>query len=175
MFCPTCGQQQIANSSRFCSQCGFLLSSVQTLIAYNGLMPRDELSNPVALRDSPRKLGLKKGLWILLVGMLLVSPLVALIHIATKTPPLLLAISTILSFFGGLLRMVYALLFEDNLPIKESASESIDNKQQNFLPPLQSIPANAYPSPQPGLWRETSEFVTPQGSSAKETNFLNNE
>ncbi len=64
MFCPRCGQEQISEETRFCSRCGFMLTIVSEVVANGGVLPQS-LSFPDAeMISSPRKRGLKQGLFI---------------------------------------------------------------------------------------------------------------
>src|SRR5215203_891472 len=103
MFCPRCGQEQISNETRFCSRCGFLMTGVGELVANGG---NTALTVPqTAKPDSPRKRGLKQGLFIFLLTFLIV-PIIAILSVWTHAQPFGIPIAAILLFVGGLLRMV---------------------------------------------------------------------
>jgi hypothetical protein len=167
MFCPTCGQHQVAENSRFCSRCGFLLTGITEVIANNGVNPNQSIQTISQSLESPRKKGVKKGAWIILVGMLLIVPLLGVLHILTDTEPFLAGIATIISFFGGILRIIYALMFQDASPqqIAQTNISQFENQQflsshqAKSLPPQQSIPVTDYVAPQAGSWRDTNDFV----------------
>src|SRR5690349_19457996 len=40
MHCPSCGQQQISNETKFCSRCGMPLSLVADVVANGGTLPQ---------------------------------------------------------------------------------------------------------------------------------------
>lgn len=173
MHCPICGQQQASENIRFCSRCGFLLTGISEVVANNGLIP-NQPTEIEEVKDSPRKRGVKQGLMILLVGCFLIAPLIAMIHIGTNTDPIFMAVAIIISFFGGLLRMVYALLFESKNPSGKTleqkvfdSTKSLMGKRQNqpALPPQQSTPVSDYVAP--GSWRDTKDLV--QAGSVTET------
>lgn len=170
MYCPTCGQRQLAENVRFCSSCGFLLTGISEVILNNGEIPGRNNQISEIFQDSPRKKGLKQGAMILLVGMLLIVPLISMLHIMTNTEPYIAAIATIISFFGGILRMIYAMMFESKFPMVNPQNSAVFEKNQNFiegqqnfhaLPAQQSIPVSDYISPQPGNWRTTNDLVQP--------------
>jgi hypothetical protein len=194
MFCPICGQQQISEETRYCSRCGFLLAGVTRLIANGGALP--EFSSPPsggAKKDSPRKRGLKQGLFIFLLTFLVV-PLVAILSIALEVKePFAVAICAILLSVGGLLRMIYALLFESSEPFAaagggKTLEQNVMDAAQNILgknpaaaalPPQQSIPTSTYVPPAGGAagsWRDTNDLTAPAqqpGSvTEKTTRFL---
>ena len=167
MFCPRCGQEQISEETRFCSRCGFLLSGVVELILSGGQLP--ETTDLAISEDSPRKKGLKQGLMIFLLTFLVV-PLVAILSVNLLLGPAPIAITAILLVVGGILRMVYALLFESNQPGAKTLEENVmnsaqsllgKNKTANALPPQQSMPASAYVPPVQGNWRDTNDLVQP--------------
>ncbi len=184
MFCPTCGQQQVAENVRFCSRCGFLLTGVSEVIAHNGLVPTQSNQTTGELKDSPRKRGVKQGAMLLLVGMLLIVPLLAMIHIVTDTEPYIMAVAAIISFWGGVLRMIYAWMFEEsvNKQFSTGTGQQFVNQQfiagnqaQNALPPSQSIPVTDYIAPKPGSWHTTNNLVQPASITEGTTKFLEKE
>jgi hypothetical protein len=169
MHCPICGQKQVSENIRFCSRCGFLLTGITELVANHGVLPNYP-SQQEPEEDSPRRRGVKQGLMILLVGMLLIVPLLAMLHVATNTEPFVMAIAAIISFWGGILRMVYAWLFESKIPGGKTLEQKVLAGTQNLmarkgeqgaLPPHQSIPAGEYFAPTAGSWRETNDLAQP--------------
>jgi hypothetical protein len=117
MYCPQCGQQQASESLRFCSRCGFPVEGVLQLLANNGILP----AYPLAPADpSPRKKGVRQGGVLLLLGILIVPMLGILASFAPGRIEvvfeLLAALSSIIFFVGGLMRMLYAALFEEGAP-----------------------------------------------------------
>ena len=165
MFCPRCGQEQISHETRFCSRCGFLMTGVGALIANNG-NPDGLIAARPAKVETPRRRGLKQGLFIFLLTFLVV-PIVTILTVWLRVEPFGVAISAILLFIGGLLRMVYAWMFESNEPTGQTGEENayqaapnLLNRQpnQNALPPQQSIPAASYMPPVHGSWRETNDL-----------------
>lgn len=164
MFCPRCGQEQTSIETRFCSRCGFLMAGVGELIANAGNTALSTSSS--AKPDSARKRGLKQGLFIFLLTFLIV-PIVSILTIWANVEPFGVAISAILLFVGGLLRMVYALMFESNNPGEKTIEQNVYNtaqgllnkrQNQNALPPQQSIPASSYIPPTHGNWRDTTDL-----------------
>ncbi len=177
MHCPKCGQQQISDEIRYCSRCGFPLSGVAAVVANNGEVPGPA---PSAQKDSPRKRGIKQGVFIFLFAVLIV-PLMALFHLVTDTPPYLVLLSAILLVAGGLLRIVYGLMFESNEPGAATLEEKVIAGSQNYLgkkpgaPELSaadSIPANVYAAPGAGAWRDTNDLSTPGSVTDTTTKLL---
>jgi hypothetical protein len=165
MYCPRCGQEQISNETRFCSRCGFLMTGVGELIANDG---NSVSTAPTGAKpDTARKRGLKQGLFIFLLTFLIV-PIISILTVWANAEPFGVAISAILLFVGGLLRMAYAMLFEASEPsgktieqtVYQSAQNLLNKKQnQNALPPPQSIPVDNYVAPQHANWRDTNDLV----------------
>jgi hypothetical protein len=178
MYCPRCGQEQISPETRFCSRCGFLMAGVNQLLVNDGNWPYQAAPNLQKI-DTPRKKGLKKGLFIFLLSFLVV-PLLAIISMGLKIEPFAVVISAILLTVGGLLRMAYALLFESNAPADLSLEENRDrtdrqffNRKQNAgaLPAQQSIPVDVYAPPTQGNWRDTND-LTPSSVTDNTTKLL---
>ena len=111
MFCPRCGQEQISEETRFCSRCGFMLTMVSEIIANGGVLPQSLALQNAQVLSSPRKKGLKQGLFILLLALLFV-PLIAILSRSGEFAALI----GVLFSGAGLLRMAYAVLFQSNVP-----------------------------------------------------------
>ena len=75
---------------------------------------------------------------------------------------------------GGVLRIIYAMLFEPNTPQSATASERREFEQPSFataaLPPQREMPASSYSSPA-GVWREP-ETQTPGSVTETTTRLL---
>lgn len=174
MFCPQCGQQQVSSETRFCSRCGFLLIGVTDLIARGGGSP-DQPDKAI----SPRKRGLKQGLFIFLLTFLF-APLTGMLSMWIGARPTAVGVVTVIFFMGGLLRMVYALMFESSNIGGSTLEQHVQGATQNLLnrpspaalPAQQSIPASDYVSPASGNWRETNELVAPGSVTDNTTKLL---
>src|SRR5215204_5821761 len=106
MHCPKCGQQQISEQTRFCSRCGFLLTGVVDLVAAGGIVaPRQ--AGLTGTSDSPKRRGIKLGIFLFLLTFLVV-PLLGMLTLALNIEPFLVAIGALLFGIGGILRIVYA-------------------------------------------------------------------
>lgn len=156
MFCPRCGQQQTTTETRFCSRCGFPMSGVTALVERGGV----ELTQAVPMKDSPRKRGLKQGLFLLLLTFLVV-PLLAILTVWTDSEPWAIVIASIVLVVGGLLRMAYAGLFQSgNSSGDELATTSpgaLHAATAESLPPASQRPASDFVAPV-GSWRETNDL-----------------
>jgi hypothetical protein len=183
MFCPACGQRQISEETRFCSRCGFLLTGVTQLIANGGAFPPPQALSPApgAKAMTPRKKGLRQGGKLFMSGILIVPLLGVIIMGILDARGYIVGIAALITFLGGLLRMIYALLFESNDPYEMTLEEEARGAAQNFLgrnksaaalPPQQSIPASTYVPPTAGNWRDTNDLNAAPSVTENTTKFL---
>ena len=166
MFCPSCGQQRVSVATNYCSRCGYLLTGTAELLQVGGNIPRTSPANPT--RQSARSRGIKQGLFIFLLTFLVV-PIVAIFTVAIDVEPWAVAISAVALFIGGLLRMVYALMFESSTGndhderddyMAAAASMLRSNPANPGLPPQRStpVPADLSFRAATGTWRETRDL-----------------
>jgi len=172
MHCPNCGQQQISDETRFCSRCGFLLTGVAEVVANAGIVPAQP-SGLTGSSGSPRRRGIKQGIFLFLLTFLVV-PLLAIITIALNIEPFLPAIGAVLCGLGGILRIVYALMFESGMPAagligQHALPSGMDVRAS--LPSPKSVPVDAYRSPA-GSWRDTNDLERVPGSVTDSTTKL---
>ena len=171
MHCPVCGQQQVSEETRFCSRCGFLLTGVAEVVKSGGLVAAKS-TGILGTPDSPRRRGIKKGVfWALLTA--LVVPIMALLTLLFRiSPPFLPVFGALIFAVGGLLRVAYAFLFESGTsPERFPETLSRDLENRNALPPSQSVPASVYTAPA-GSWRDTNELERVPGSVTDSTTKL---
>jgi len=142
MFCPQCGQKQVASDVRFCSSCGLPLGGVSEVLAHRGQLPvRPHDAGPRQL--TPRQKGIRQGAMLMLSTMLVV-PLVSFISVfVTGAPELFVPAAAVICFIGGLLRIFYALLLEGTVPTEATAPPA-----QTYVPP--SMPPNYLGTPERG-------------------------
>lgn len=167
MFCPSCGQEQVTEDTRFCSRCGLLLTGVTALIYNGGVLPQPFNSE----RKKPKfykKKGFKQGLFIFLLSFIVVPILAILTIAANATEPFAVVIGLILLVGGGFLRMAYSILFEEDAPEREMLEQGVGGASRlgnansaGALPPPQSIPASGYVPPNHGSWRDTNDLAAP--------------
>ncbi|HWS54710.1 MAG TPA: zinc ribbon domain-containing protein [Pyrinomonadaceae bacterium] len=157
MFCPECGQQQISDEARFCSRCGFQLAGVTGLLATRGALPAD--ATPAALApETPRRKGVRQGAKLFLIGLFLIPLLAIFYEMSRGLLPEELPLAGVIVFVGGLLRMIYAALFEDGPYRRQPASPfayappaaqplSAPRPPAAELPPARGVPARGYAAP----------------------------
>ena len=167
MFCPQCGQQQVSPDVRFCSRCGFQLAAVSGLLTSGGI-PTQSQSQTSASRESPRRRGVRQGTLMFLLGLVL-TPVMAILTEQGRGPDgdfpeVLIPLTAVIFIFGGFLRMLYALIFEEG-PLRRRPAPHEQTLpgyappaqgQLNYmgrdaasLPPAQSMPAQHYAPPRP--------------------------
>jgi hypothetical protein len=181
MFCPQCGQQQVAGVIRFCSRCGFPLDGVLQLLSNGGNLPVYRTPDePVPI--SPRRKGVKQGGLLLLSGALIV-PILGMFASFSNfiLPQMLTILAAIVCFIGGPLRMFYAAVFEEGAPkpVRVYGPAPMHMPQQ-FAP---HAPGPALPPPPPvrppqPSWRQrpnTAELVNPPSVTENTTRLLEKE
>lgn len=178
MFCPVCGKQQVSDQTRFCSGCGFPLTGVSEVIAAGGasLVKASSGAHQV---DSPRKRGIKQGAMVMLVGCFLVVPLVAILSAAINITPVFVPIFAILGFMGGLMRIIYALMFQSGqapivLETGDPGMGQLNPGAQRGLPPQSSYPISDLSMPVAGRWRDSAD-LTPGSVTESTTKLLEKE
>src|SRR6267143_5843726 len=137
MYCPRCGQQQATDQMRFCARCGFAMEGTMHLLAHGGMLP---LYHPPAGEKpiSPRRKGVKQGALLMLIGAILVPILGLMSGFAPgrleNVFAFFAALSAIICFVGGPLRMLYAAIFEESVATTRFVPMS------GYAPPTISVP-----------------------------------
>ncbi|MBA2504217.1 MAG: zinc ribbon domain-containing protein [Pyrinomonadaceae bacterium] len=183
MFCPHCGQQQISDEVRFCSRCGFALGGVAELIARGGTLPQETIETGKP-RRSPRYEGVRQGVLMLFIGAILVPILAILFEqppdVPFGFPALLIPLASIILFLGGILRILYARIYEEGAPRKlktvkepsfataEQISLRASAPHAAQLPPSHSTPIADYLRPQ----MRTAEMMQPPSVTESTTRLL---
>jgi hypothetical protein len=183
MYCPQCGQQQASTEMRFCSRCGFPMSGVVELLASGGVLPiqSEQIQETV---DSPRRMGVRQGVMMMIVGTVLV-PILGILYSFTERGnflELLIPIAAVICFAGGLMRILYAVLFEQGAPsVKTNVPATVAaptppapaqlkaEARVSALPPRQSTPAAFFTPPRP---LDTAELVHPPSVTENTTKLL---
>ena len=157
MYCPQCGQERISEATSFCSRCGYLLTGTAELLRTGGAVPA------VSGSSSPRARGIKQGLFMFLL-MFIVAPIVGMISVfGLGIEPWPVGITVVLLGLGGLLRIIYAFMFESKVPAAVSGVPAgripnpIENLATSALPPQRDVPASDYVSPRKGRLEISTE------------------
>jgi hypothetical protein len=179
MYCPQCGQQQASSEMRFCSRCGFPMGGVAELLAQGGV-PRSSSEEAQEQTFSPRRRGVRQGVLMMLIGTVIV-PVLAIINsfaIGPSILDLLVPIAAVICFAGGLMRILYALLFEQNTPeVKRDLPAYVSTVtpaqlnaglRTSALPPMQSTPASDFMPRR----ANTAELVSPPSVTENTTKLL---
>jgi hypothetical protein len=170
MYCPKCGQQQLSDEVRFCSRCGFRLSTVKELLASDGdlIMPQ---SGAHGRELSPRQKGQRFGAKLLfwsIVGL----PVAIALSIAVDSPgPLIIPL---IAFFIGLMRILYARLFQESgLPAGHQAQSVLAGgaERKSALPASHSVPATGFSAQR----KDTAEVMRPPSITEGTTKLLDND
>lgn len=173
MYCPQCGQQQVSDVTRFCSRCGFPLEGTTQILASGGTAPLRYVQ-PGPKQLSPRSKGVRQGAVMMLSTMLLV-PVVAIISTyILGHPEVLVSLTAMGLFLGGLFRILYALIMEDSQP-----TVNVDHAA-GYAPTQFGQPAHHAALPPPAAnpsmnWRprpNTSEIYQPPSVTENTTRLL---
>ena len=147
---------------RFCSRCGFPLDGVSALLANGGILPAVQ-GEPGP--DSPRKKGVRQGVLTILFGLLAVPFIAVLSEELHLIPDALVPLAAVLFFMGGIVRILYAVFFQEGarpgtqkaVTPGSAAQQHLGARAARELPPQQTVPANAYVPPR----ARTAEIVRP--------------
>ena len=150
MFCPQCGQERTSDATSFCSRCGYLLTGTAELLQTGGALPQ----MPPADVRSPRSRGIRQGVFMFLLMMVL-APVVGIIsEFGLGMEPWPVGVVVAILGLGGLLRIAYALMFESKFPA--ALPEARLNRELHPLP--NSFSASALP---PERATAASDFISP--------------
>ena len=105
-----------------------------------------------------------------MLSSLILVPLLAIISVSLNLEPTIVAIAAVVTFWGGLLRILYALIFEpgkaspmsgSNVGFVESVKNNLTGKPSSkaSLPEAAVVPADsAFRPPATGNWRDTNDL-----------------
>jgi hypothetical protein len=182
MHCPQCGQQQASTDMRFCSRCGFPLAGVAELLASGGVL--NSSAGPQDKGVSPRRKGVQQGATMMLIGAVIV-PILGVLDSFQHGPSafdLLVPLAAVICFAGGLMRILYAILFEQSAPtVRQDApayapapvmpAQLNAGGRVNALPPRQSVPVSDFMPRR----TNTAELVPPPSVTENTTRLLDEE
>ena len=152
MFCPRCGQQA-AEEVSFCSRCGLPLGAAAELVEAGGRADLETAHRAANVGLTPRQRGTRKGLMITAGGALFFVIVAVLNTFKDDFFPVLLLAALIITV--GVMRMLYGILLEENVPDKKLPKRTADSTptlpregaRAAELPPARAVPANLYARP----------------------------
>jgi hypothetical protein len=164
---------------RFCARCGFPMEGTMHLLANGGLIPQ-YASNADEKVASPRRKGVKQGALLMLIGAVLVPIFGVMSGFAPgrleNVFAFFAALSAIICFLGGALRMLFAGIFEEGAPPKSQFM-----MHNPYAPPVlagpharMSLPPAAV-NPAAASWRQrpqTAEIQQPPSVTDNTTRLL---
>ncbi len=164
MYCPRCSQEQIKEDVRFCSRCGFSMTGMAEVVE-NGGLPKEVIDQKHPEAMSPRRRGLKQGGLLFLSGGVIV-PILGILTSMFNGEGYIVGMAAILTFLAGILRMIYALVFQSGVPTlenegivdtvkKDLLGKPVNNKA---LPPQQSEPISTEYNPPQVNWRDSDDL-----------------
>lgn len=160
---------------RYCSRCGFPLGGVIQLLNSGGMVAASDAGISPKQR-SPRRKGYRQGALMLLIGMI-ATPLMGILT-EVGFPELLVALTAIIFFWGGIIRMIYARFFEEATayPVQDISPAYIPptgpaqfgtGASPAALPPQRSVPVSNWRQP-----TNTAEMVRPPSVTEHTTRLL---
>ena len=171
MYCPNCSHPQVSCETRFCSRCGSpLVANIQ--------MKRSKTDE---IDLSPRQKGIRQGVMLILVSVILIPAYILLAALfpandrlvesaVSDTPFEKISQAVLFTIFMlGLVRLLYARLFQKGAKVGGADSEthgfeSKDPDSTYELPAGRSIPVSGF-----GSWRTDTGEMAPSGSARKHT------
>jgi hypothetical protein len=129
-----------------------------------------------------RRRGLKQGGAWFLLGVVLV-PLLGVLSQILRFPEEIVGLGAIIFFIGGIVRMLFALIFESGNPAEKTLEENVFHTAQKLLnkkpqagalPPQHSIPTEGYMPPRAANWRDTND-LEPSSVTDRTTQLLEKE
>jgi len=183
MHCPSCGQQQVSNETKFCSRCGFPLGLTSEVLSHGGFLPQLAELNKKNSFFNKKNGVVFAAMWFIFFTMFCTSFLAIV-----NAPDEAVAVSAITGVFGSLMLLIGSLVFlpsskikapnvynQPNLPAPPTPDQYFPPQNaQAALPPPQSIPVEMYRKPGVGGWRDTNEFE-PHSVTDDTTRLLSNE
>ena len=165
MYCPKCGQAQLADVPNYCSRCGFQLTEVTGLVARGGA--------PAALVSTKPKCDRLKqtGRWLLLSAV--ASFVLALVSAAAEGDAsiAIFGLLTVLTFFLGWIMLITSWVRRRKRHQTDAAPSGpqttrVDSQQQGALP------AYAPPLTVPPARFDTGELAEPPSVTEQTTRQL---
>ncbi|MCZ2391802.1 MAG: zinc ribbon domain-containing protein [Acidobacteria bacterium] len=169
MHCPSCGQQQTSNETKFCSKCGLPLALVAEVVAQGGFLPQLAQLNE---KPPPRFLNKKNGVFFSLSWFIFFALFTTSFFGILGGPDELIALAAITGIFGSMIFLLGSLIFLQSskpvltgqppftLPPQQPMPAALVGRHQPgmALPPQQTPSAAEYRRPAVGAWRDTNDL-----------------
>ncbi len=171
MYCPKCGQQQVADNVRFCSRCGLPIGEVSEWMAGGAaLAVLEEAASPALI--SPKRKNIRRGAKLMFMSAVLLPVFFGISLLVDGPGPLIVPFTI---FLAGLSLYLYARLFGEELPPAKSQpaqpSRLAAMSGGNALPPASNLWVDSV-----GRQRaRTSELAQPPSVTEHTTKLLNND
>ncbi|MEP6788077.1 MAG: hypothetical protein ABJB40_06585 [Acidobacteriota bacterium] len=162
MHCPSCGQQQISNETKFCSRCGMPLGVVSEVLIHGGYLPQLEEINKTKETIYTRKNGIVFSLFWFIFWV----PILTWMFAGVIGADTLAGITALIGVFGSLMIFIFSLVY-----LKKPAKmihpafytqapppPNLYAGANPALPPQRAVPTSAYTVPQQGSWRDTNDL-----------------
>lgn len=117
MYCPNCGQQQIADNTRFCSRCGLPIEGLARWLAGQASFTTPD--DGASTAPSPRRKGIRRGGKLIFFSGVLLPVFVFMSAVADSPGPLVFPFTL---FLIGLSILLYAIIFSEKTPPKTKAT-----------------------------------------------------
>ncbi len=166
MYCPNCGQQSPSQTLRFCRSCGFRLEGVTELISNNGV-PSGLIQMPPVMPPKLRRTGVQTGVKLIFASVVLLPIVGAFSALIEEPIPMFLPL---IVFVAGLMRALYARLFEDPVPV---TPQTVQIPAAHPPGPVSMLPSMPQPMPPALETPDTSDLSQPPSIIEKTTNLLN--
>jgi hypothetical protein len=171
MYCPNCGQQQIAGNTRFCSRCGLPTDQLSEWLAGGGALVVNEKDAAPRLPSSKQK-GVRLGAKVLLSSLVLGPIFLGLSLFVDGPVPLFVPVTV---FLAGVAILLYAAIFGDDTPAaRPKPARSIGQnaaRDAGALPPASTLWATGAESRRV----RTAEIVQPPSVTENTTKLLSDE
>jgi hypothetical protein len=178
MYCPKCSQPQVSDEVQFCSRCGLPLKNLKELVLPDG---KTKLSQSEAVEEklSPRQKGVRQGVKLMLLGVILIPAYILLAALfpahdrlvessPSDTPFEKISQAILFTIFmSGLARVLYARIFQQGGRLEESEPEvaQLGGSASNYaLPPAHSTPVSDFRT-----WRVNTGEMAPSPSVTEHT------